>query len=869
MKEKHTSKDGLSMGEPPSLLEQCTRYTVDSNEDTKPNPTILSKEEIHYHLENLYSNHEFIKYLLDYSNDIIIITERSGRVIYINPATMRRNGFQLSDFLGKKWDSIPGTLTTHEKITLGKAHLNALWRKKTTESVPVELIDINGESHPTKLTFKPLVTNNKTEYILVIGIDNITEEAIKGRLESIEHRYKTIAENTSDLIGMTTFSSKPVYTYASPSNKAILGYSPEEMIGQEAMTFIHPEDRKKLSTKLAYYLGKELAGNIINKKNIEEKLFFRARKKDGEYRLFEVTANLVGNEILFVSRDITERAKMQKELDQAKMTMDYASEEVFWVDKEANIIYANKKASELLGYTNEEILTKSVYDINKNFTTKEWEDYWNTLKKNGSILMESSEWKKNGQEFPTEVCYNFIDLGEESFACAFVRDISERIISRKKEQHYSENMKHLSKSALRFLDCRDMEEFFDIVVQQTRPLVGGAFLAAMLYDPQKDAVRISSIDEGTTNLSNLIQLLGRDLIGLEVELSNQVKQEILCGKLMSWQDKLYDLMGRKIPKSITKSIEKMLKIDKIYSIGFNHEGTILGSIAIVMPKGEDIEDVAVLETLFREASITLYRLLAEQEIKRQNQELKKTDKLKSDFLNMTSHELRTPMTAMKGYLEMLNLESFGELNDEQKNALKIVLRNIDRLNMLVQDILDTSRLESGTMKFLAKNVDIEELTQSVVETMQSQAESKKITLHSNVQAHLPEMFVDPERITQVLVNIINNAIKFSPEESTIDISVNQKKDQLLFCVTDKGIGIPEDELDKIFGLFHQAESGSDRKYGGTGLGLTISKAIVEAHGGRLWAESPGEHKGSSFKFLLPIAKECNLEEGFKQVSIFK
>ncbi len=104
---------------------------------------------------------------------------------------------------------------------------------------------------------------------------------------------------------------------------------------------------------------------------------------------------------------------------------------------------------------------------------------------------------------------------------------------------------------------------------------------------------------------------------------------------------------------------------------------------------------------------------------------------------------------------------------------------------------------------------------------------------------------------------------------TIDIFVQQQKDHLLFTITDKGIGIPKEELEKIFGLFHQAESGSDRKYGGTGLGLTISKAIVEAHGGKLWAESEGENKGSSFKFILPIAKKCNLEEGFKQVSIFK
>ncbi len=795
--------------------------------------------------------------------------EREGRILYINPATMKRNGFDSNELLGKKWDAIPGTFTTHQKISLAKALLNAIWRKKATKDIPVDLIDKQGAVHPTKLSFNPIVINNQTEYLLIIGVDNIKEKDIKNKLKDVEHRYKTIAENTSDLISMSTFSSKPVFTYASPSNYEILGFSPEELIGKEALSFVHPEDKKQLVAKLTYYLGKEVAGKLVKRKEMKEKLCYRFRTKTGDYRLLEVTANLAGNEILYVSRDITERARIQKELKEAKMTMDYASEEVFWVDEDANILYANNKASELLGYQNKEILTKTVYDINKNFTPKQWKDHWQSLKKTGSILMESSEWTKTGEEFPTEVSYNFIDLGDQSFACAFVRDITERIEARQQEAYYTNNMKHLSQSALRFLDCSTLEEFFTIVLEQTRPLVAGAFLAATLYDQEKDAVRITAFEKGTTNIANIIKLLGRDIVGLEVELTDQVKTEILSGKLISWQDKLYNLTGGKIPKSITKSIEHILKIEKIYFIGFNHEGTILGSIAIVMPKGEDIKDVAVLETLFREASITLYRLLAEQEIRRQNTELKKTDKLKSDFLNMTSHELRTPMTAMKGYLEMLNLQTFGDLNEEQKNALKIVLRNIDRLNMLVQDILDTSRLESGTMKFLAKNVDIKELTQSTIETMQSQAESKKITLCSKISPNLPEMFLDPERLTQVLVNIINNAIKFSPDQSTIDIFVAQQKDHLLFTITDKGIGIPKEELEKIFGLFHQAESGSDRKYGGTGLGLTISKAIVEAHGGKLWAESPGENKGSSFKFILPIAKECNLEEGFKQVSIFK
>ncbi len=271
----------------------------------------------------------------------------------------------------------------------------------------------------------------------------------------------------------------------------------------------------------------------MKRKELKEKLTYRFRTKTGDYRLLDVTANLAGNEILFVSRDITERARIQKELKQAKMTIEYSSEEVFWVDEEANIIYANNKASELLGYCKEELLTKTIYDINKNFTHEQWRKHWCNIKKNGSILMESSEWKKNGEEFPTEVSYNYIELGNQSLSCAFGHDITERLEARRQEECYTNNMNHLSKSALRFLDCSTLEEFFSAVLQQTRPLVGGAFLAAMLYEQEKDSVRITAFDKGTTNIANIVKLLGRDLIGLEVKLTEGVKKELLAGKLMS------------------------------------------------------------------------------------------------------------------------------------------------------------------------------------------------------------------------------------------------------------------------------------------------------------------------------------------------
>jgi PAS domain S-box-containing protein len=262
------------------------------------------------------------------------------------------------------------------------------------------------------------------------------------------------------------------------------------------------------------------------------------------------------------------------------------------------------------------------------------------------------------------------------------------------------------------------------------------------------------------------------------------------------------------------------------------------------------------------------RKKAEEKLIQQNIKLKKLDKLKSDFLNVTSHELRTPMTAMKGYLQMLMGDKFGKLTDGQVKALDVILRNTNRLDNLVVDILDTSRLESGTMKFMPELVDTKKLMDEVVETMQNTNMEKKIKIISDSEFELPDLTIDKDRIKQVFNNLITNAMKFSPENSEIHLRANIWKNDVLFEVQDFGKGIPKDELEKIFEVFYQVDSGVDRSFGGTGLGLSISQGIVLGHGGRLWVESE-EGKGSTFKFTLPLKPVNDVEGTFAKLDMFK
>jgi signal transduction histidine kinase len=186
---------------------------------------------------------------------------------------------------------------------------------------------------------------------------------------------------------------------------------------------------------------------------------------------------------------------------------------------------------------------------------------------------------------------------------------------------------------------------------------------------------------------------------------------------------------------------------------------------------------------------------------------------------------------------------------------------------MVQDILDVSRLESGTMKFQTEDTDVNKMINEIVETMQSLADEKEMKLNMILDDNLPDLKIDSERIKQVLINLVNNSIKFSSEKSEINIKVKKKDYYLIFEVQDNGRGIPRNKIEKIFDSFYQVDCKNDRKImGGAGLGLAISKGIVVAHGGNIYVDSKVD-KGSTFSFTLPITPVEDMETRFSKQNI--
>ena len=230
------------------------------------------------------------------------------------------------------------------------------------------------------------------------------------------------------------------------------------------------------------------------------------------------------------------------------------------------------------------------------------------------------------------------------------------------------------------------------------------------------------------------------------------------------------------------------------------------------------------------------------------------NKAKSDLLAGMSHELRTPLTAIIGYAEILAYEYFGHLNEKQKQQMDVILQASHHLLDLINDILDISKIESGKTELERSTVQMGSLIERPMTLLKESADRRRICLRSHVPADISglEVRVDERRLTQVLFNLLSNAIKFTADNGSIDVDIGRRGDDLEVSVTDTGIGIPAIELDRIFDSFYQIKRGGTAKEQGSGLGLSLSRKLVELHGGRMWAESEGEGKGSRFVFTLPL-----------------
>ncbi|MDP3043569.1 MAG: ATP-binding protein [bacterium] len=305
----------------------------------------------------------------------------------------------------------------------------------------------------------------------------------------------------------------------------------------------------------------------------------------------------------------------------------------------------------------------------------------------------------------------------------------------------------------------------------------------------------------------------------------------------------------------------------------NIKGKVIGLIILSRKESGDMyndQDLRVLEIVGAQAAIAIENAVlyeaaknfnvklkkeveeATVELRAANEELKRLDVAKSEFISIASHQLRTPLTIIKGYISMLIEGSFGRLTDKETGALKKVFESNERLIQLVEDLLDISRIESGSLRLNFKKARLERIVDSVVNELSPIAQKRGLELKYKIAKKLlPKIKIDEEKIRQVIINLLDNAIKYT-EKGSIVIDLSRAGNKIHFCVTDTGMGIGRNEFPSLFKKFSRGKGTFLIDTAGNGLGLYVGKMMIEAHHGKIWAESEGEGKGSKFCFDLPV-----------------
>lgn len=398
------------------------------------------------------------------------------------------------------------------------------------------------------------------------------------------------------------------------------------------------------------------------------------------------------------------------------------------------------------------------------------------------------------------------------------------------------------------------------------------FLA--LISKSDDRVRFY-VPSGNAFTVKMEELMGRSLSALTLPAkmeNNSTYQAISKNRVIIRNDlvQLMNGMEPAVPDVLIKHIQKELGFKKFVITPLVAERKVVGALIGASRKAYVEESVVdTLDNFANQAALAIETAQLVEELQQKNVQLEEVSRIKSDFLSIMSHELRTPLTAIIGFSEILLENVLGELNRAQKDSLTEVLKNAENLLQLINSILDLAKVEAGKMEISIESFSVEDVITEVQQTVAPLLAQKKHTLSLAIAAGLPLIQADPRKLRQVLINLVGNAIKFTPDKGKIQISAQYfKKADVLreefglgprryaergvfrIGVKDTGIGIKAEHMGHLFDIFQQVDSTFTRKYQGTGLGLALSKQLIELHGGVISVSSEFG-KGSEFKFLLP------------------
>ncbi len=643
---------------------------------------------------------------------------------------------------------------------------------------------------------------------------------IEQGLKESEEKYRLISENANDMIAVLNNNFE--YEYLNEKiHQQILGYSKEDLIGKNNLPFLHADDRKEALLAVSKILRKSKGSNQV-----------RFLKKDGTYLWLEITGRVFFDskgvkKILMISRDITERKQKEQELRESeekfRTLFESSQDGIVMASLDGNILDCNQTFLQMLGYTMEEIKNLNFFKITpQEWTTLEDNIISNQLLVRGfSEIYEKEIIKKNGEKIPVSInlWLKLDEIGTIKALWAIVRDIT----GRKKAEH------QLRQSEEKYRDLFTNSPNGIILVNGDGIIIEVNPIIEMLLGYKSDYFIGKSIKKLDILVSNNKINLGE----IMSELSNndtlepielQIKKE--NGEL-SW----IHLQPSRIKRGkqyffqwVIQDINMRKEIDRLRD-KFTLE----------------------LEHAVSKRTMELNLTLAQQQ--QYLDQIIKSSQFKTEFLASMSHELRTPLNAIIGFTDLLIEGTYGELNEEQLDFLEDIRSSAQYQFEMIQNILDITKIESGQLHLKIQKFSLNIMIDQVKSTFKPMCAKKNLKFIIKGLKTPIEITADPIRFKEILFNLIGNAIKFTIEgEVVLDFKEDQKN--WLFNVRDTGIGIANKDYDVIFKEFKRVDSTYVNSTPGTGLGLSLTKRLINLHGGNITFSSV-LGMGTTFTFNIP------------------
>jgi len=659
----------------------------------------------------------------------------------------------------------------------------------------------------------------------VIGIlstyNDITERLLaQKRIQESEVRYRSILENISE--GYFELDLKGNFTFCNSAFCKILGYSKEEIINSNYSNFAYLDDKSNLISDF---------NEVYNTKKSKRYLKYRSIKKNGQDVITEFSVNLkydmMENVVGFfgICQEITEKYKLEQELKQSEEKYRLISENAYdliaIVNNKFQIEYINDQPCfKTLGYKSNELIDKSVLNLVHPDDLESSKKSMIAGLKSGKETLELKVKHKNGKWIWIDAKGNLFKDAEGDFKGIVIgRNITER-------KQYEQELLNLN---------RELEQ---IVLSRTKELRESEEKFRHLYESSPYGIVVIDNNGIILDINSTVSLLfgysKTDLIG-----QNYLKLlNIYPEDTFSAIQHINDLIFKKKDPKIKINITKIYKKD-------GSPSWVQSELSRLKIGSENVVQIIVQDVTEKK--------IAEEKLREQNIELKELDKLKTDFISIAAHELKTPLISIGGYVDLILLRE-ENLKIEVKKDLERVLNNVRRLEDYINKLLDVMKIDAKKMILDLNLEKVDLLLSEIINELHFQIVNKNLKIINEVKNNI-ELNVDRFRISQVFFNLLSNAIKFSKDNDKIEISASYQENEILFKIKDYGKGMTGTEISKLFGKFvtmdQDAETFSTFEKG-SGLGLYIAKGIIETHGGRIWVISQGLDKGCEFFFTIPI-----------------